>query len=708
MFKNLLPVLAILFFSINVNAQVKCAADEIRDKATRLDPDYKRSIDEMDANLRHYIQTHQPSVNTNIQTPIYYIPCVVHVIHAGGAVGDFDNPTDAQIVNAINYVNKVYDGTWTGTGGPILGAGDLQVKFVLATKDPNNAATTGIDRVNGTTAFGATYTNFGANADNTTGVPEATVKNLSRWDPFKYYNIWTVNKIDGCSGTFCGCACDAGFIAGYAYFPPSNNTSSAIRDLDGTLMLASQMVAGEKTLPHEIGHALNLYHPFEGSDPTSNGSNVCPANASPATQGDRCTDTDPITNPYLAPNTPFACRTGATNPCVSPALFTANTESNYMNYTNCYQLFTNDQKSRMASIASSWANNQGTYPTSFTAPAPAAVTPVSGLASPGLAGIMSVSLNGRIIYSLNSAQDGGYVDGTGRWYDLFDLQKNTAYSMTVVLRATNNEQLGVWLDYDGNGSFNTTTEQLYRVTNISVATAAAGVVVNFTTPATWNSGIVRMRLTEDLSTIYGVTAISNNSASLQYGQAEDYPAFLNAGTLPVTLVDFSGSRTGSTISLKWRTSQELNMKGFEVQRSTNGRDFSGVGNVAATNNVTGASYSLNDAVSNSGTYFYRLKIIDKDASFTYSSIASFKVSNRLQVNENPFTDKITVQLPKTSGTVAFRLLDASGRTVYQEKQLLSNQTAATVYLKDKSITAGIYILDVMINGERFTERLIKQ
>jgi hypothetical protein len=719
MLKRLLSLfIPFVFSTLFVNAQLKCAADEMREKAAQADPNYKRSILEMDKDLLKYIQAHQPSANANILTPIYYIPCVVHVIHTGTAIGSTDNPTDAQITGAIDYINQVYDGTWTGAGGSILGAGDLQVKFILATKDPSNAVTAGIERINGTAGLGAAYTNFGANANGSSGIAEINVKGLSRWDPYKYYNIWTVNKIDGCTGTFCGCACDAGFIAGYAYFPVSSSSSSGTRDLDGTIMLASQFVSGQKTLPHELGHALNLYHPFQGNDPGSTGANTCPVNTVPATDGDQCTDTDPITNPQLAPNAvPFACRTGATNPCISPTLFNISTEQNFMNYTNCYRLFTNDQKARMqascastmrASLSSSWANNQGTYPTTFAAPAAASVTPTSSLTAANVAGIYSITLNGRSIYSLNASQDGGYVNGSGKWYQLFDLQKSTLYNVTVVLQGSNDEQMGVWLDYDGNGTFNNTNEQLYRSTHILKATAAAGISFSFTTPASWTSTIVRLRITEDLSnTTFGVPQISNASASLTYGQAEDYPVFLNNGPLPVTLVSFTGNKSGSGINLSWKTSQEINTNYFQVERSLNGRDFIALGNLAA-GNPNGATYSFTDASIGSGNFSYRLKIIDRDGAYTYSRVINFTITGLLQVTSNPFTDKITVLLPKTTGNAQFRLLDASGRVVYKQTQALNSATAVTIYLKDKGISPGVYILEAMINNERYTQKLVKQ
>ena len=109
-------------------------------------------------------------------------------------------------------------------------------------------------------------------------------------------------------------------------------------------MLATQMITGQKTLPHEIGHAMNLYHPFEDSDNDTD----CPSNTSCTTTGDLVCDTDPITLNYNVGSGlyNFACRTGA-NGCATPNNYTINTESNFMSYTNCFTLFTNGQKARV-------------------------------------------------------------------------------------------------------------------------------------------------------------------------------------------------------------------------------------------------------------------------------------------------------------------------------------------------------------------------
>jgi len=696
-------------------AQTKCNADEARAKLIALDPAYKKALKEMDAGIEQYIKIHKPVVvteNNRVLATLYYIPVVVHCIYDGPANASV--PSTSQITDAVNYINQVYDGTWTGTGGAILGAGDLQIKFVLATKDPVNNATSGIDRVDGSSLAG--YSANGANANGTAGASEASVKNLSRWDSQKYYNIWLVSKIDGCTGIFCGCSCDAGYIAGYAYFPMPANTSAAKQNLDGTILLNSTMISGNKTLPHELGHALNLYHPFEGNG----SSNICPVNTNPSSDGDKCTDTQPITNPQfaIAPFTAFQCRTG-NNPCVG-ANYTDNTEKNYMNYTNCYQLFTNDQKARMqasvlttqrSSLGSSWANGQGTYPAPFVAPIPPSSTPVSTLTGADFAGILNVSLAGRIVNSLNATEDGGYLNNSNKWYNTFDLNASSAYTLNVItLNSGNNSQLGVWIDYDNDGTFNNTNEQIYLNTDVIAATTSFS--ISFTTPGSslGKNKFVRMRISQDLSTIYGITPVSNSSTSLAYGQAEDYPIYLTGGVLPVSLTSFSGKKEINEIGLKWITSQEINSNFFDIERSAKSSPFLAIGKVWASGASSGANYNFIDKdVSTSGNYLYRLKIVDNNGQFEYSKTLNFNVQTpkKIILLENPFKENLNLLLPYSTGKANFKLIDASGKIVFQKSINLNGSSSVKLSIQNTTISRGIYLLETVINNERFTLKVIK-
>jgi hypothetical protein len=329
-----------LCLTFQTNAQAPCAFDQRHDQLLRTDQEYSRKVMAEGRAIQAYIQSHpelaRPKGNDqNRVMALYTIPVVVHVMHTGGAIGTIYNPSDAQIMGAIDYLNDVYAGSYPGMTPPIEGGGvvNMEIQFGLAQRTPSCGATNGIDRVDASSL--PNYVSNGVNVLNNNGCPEITMKNLARWNVADYYNIWIVNKLDGADGT------SGQFIAGFAYFPASSGS------VDGTVMLATQMTAGEKTLPHEIGHALNLHHPFR----TSTGATDCPntgACGSPGVDDEVC-DTDPISDNHVAGVYDFSCRhlSAPLNSCAGNIPYTINTESNFMSYTNCYTLFTNLQKARV-------------------------------------------------------------------------------------------------------------------------------------------------------------------------------------------------------------------------------------------------------------------------------------------------------------------------------------------------------------------------
>lgn len=83
--------------------------------------------------------------------------------------------------------------------------------------------------------------------------------------------------------------------------------------------------------------------------------------------------------------------------------------------------------------------------------------------------------------------------------------------------------------------------------------------------------------------------------------------------LPVTLVSFTARRQEAQVLLQWQTAQETNNSHFTIEKSSDGRNFTTLGKVAASA-ATGAAYSFTDAHPFGGNNYYRLRQHDRDGS----------------------------------------------------------------------------------------------
>lgn len=696
--RNLCCVLFFLTLSLFTNSQAICGFDEVHSIKLRSDPVYKKSVEENEQQLRTYISKNRNrlSARTEGNSVLYTIPVVVHVMHTGGAIGTIYNPTDGQIQGAINYLNQVYRGTYPGTQG----IGDLQIQFALAVKDPNCNSTTGIERIDASSISGYSTNGISMNVGTTPGVNELSIKNLSRWNPSQYYNIWVVNKIDGKDGT------SGTFTAGYAYFPGAPPT------YDGIIMLATQMVSGQKTLPHEMAHAFGLYHTFEGSSDV----NTCPANTGDCSiDGDRVCDTDPESLNLSNGVYDFSCRTGM-NSCTN-ANYSSNTESNYMNYTNCYTLFTAGQKARLLAnaagpyrigLSTSLALNS-TYPiasyTSPIAPSCSPVTSATGLSHTS-AGILNVSVNNKNIGSSLSAYDNGYVDGTASCLNLIQLVNGMNYTFTATLSGINQEQVRAWIDYNNDGIFDNTTEQI--LFNSFVSVSSPTVSASFVVPSTAIlNTMLRMRVIDDVSTNYaGISSISNGCFNPTYGQAEDYPVFITSGTLPVTLTNFTGNLKNNSVALFWNTSAEQDLKNFEIEKSINGRDFKFIATVLAGAASHNYSYIDNDVAANN---YYRLRMNDINGENRLSNVVLVHYNGNQQkvwIINNPFNNYIELGFNKAGSQVLLQLMNELGAVVAEKT--IASPAGQIKWNLPSTLSNGNYVVKAIVDNEMFTYKMIKQ
>ena len=86
---------------------------------------------------------------------------------------------------------------------------------------------------------------------------------------------------------------------------------------------------------------------------------------------------------------------------------------------------------------------------------------------------------------------------------------------------------------------------------------------------------------------------------------------------------FAAQQQNNTVNLAWQTTNEVNSSHFTMQRSVDGLTFTAIGNVATKG---GGNYGYTDDLSTINnqqpTIYYRLQMVDKDGSFTYSKVVA--------------------------------------------------------------------------------------
>ncbi len=304
-----------------------CATDEHYRQLVLRHPElaeYERNFNEQ---LSRRLAERTTATN---DTTIYDVPLVLHVVHDYGN----ENLNDTVLIDAVKYWNVIYmkqNGDTTDVIPPFVPyVGNARIRFHLATIDPDGNPTKGIVRTNSyLTAMADDQAKFNS------------------WPQNKYINIWFIGNFGN----------DYAGVAAYAT-PPILATFQPY--YDGIICLSSYAGVSDpsvsKTIPHEMGHVLNLAHTWGN---TNNPGVAC---------GDDGVDDTPPTkghNPSgctAAALYDTACATGYAKTYLSvlsglvDSLVdypdTVNSQ-NIMDYTYCDRMFTKGQAARMRAALTS-------------------------------------------------------------------------------------------------------------------------------------------------------------------------------------------------------------------------------------------------------------------------------------------------------------------------------------------------------------------
>lgn len=324
--------------------------------------------------------------------------------------------------------------------------------------------------------------------------------------------------------------------------------------------------------------------------------------------------------------------------------------------------------------------------------------------------------NGRIRFENNICYDNGLSGIHVNEGDRVDIVNNTLYLNNHTGDGNN---LGISVDGDDIKIYNNIVQSNLGWGGFTIS--ATGATTNLIVSNNLVNGNLDADVNAvDVNTIFGTaqfvnaaannfhllgTSLGINNALASVAPAVDYD-LLNRGSqpdcgaleyftaLPLTLISFNGYLQNDEVVLHWQTASETNTSHFEVEKLIN-NSWVNIADVSAKG--IAADYSSMDNNIFNGTHIYRLKMIDKNGSFSYSKTIAIEVKQKasIQVYPNPFVNNIIIKNVKSSDVI--KMIAVNGADVSNSVTIKKGNNRATI--SANNLPNGNYF--IIINNQSY-------
>jgi hypothetical protein len=216
----------------------------------------------------------------------------------------------------------------------------------------------------------------------------------------------------------------------------------------------------------------------------------------------------------------------------------------------------------------------------------------------------------------------------------------------------------------------------------------------------------RISMPNDLTAVQRINIQNTTNAGGQVFYV-DQLTLSPTSPLPVNLISFEIKLIEKEIRLFWKTSTETNSQGFDIERSSNAKNWGKLSFISskadAGNNAGNLEYAFVDKNPLSGINYYRLKQKDINGDFSFSAIKSINFSEKgsFEIFPNPTDGLITIETPDWNKINTLELYNTSGIKVLNGKTT-SNK------LDIRQLPAGTYMLKIKeFNGEIVMKKILK-
>ena len=196
--------------------------------------------------------------------------------------------------------------------------------------------------------------------------------------------------------------------------------------------------------------------------------------------------------------------------------------------------------------------------------------------------------------------------------------------------------------------------------------------------------------------------------------------FTSGVTLPIRLFDFNAKKINEQIvQLDWTIAKDNNADKFEIEKSVDGISFKSIGTVKVNeHSFVKTNYSFRDNIttmSNQDILFYRVKEVDLNGQFVYSTIKAILWKNKktdfVKIFPNPSNGVYKILLGVGNNIsndlqTDITVTDGAGKQIYHFGDKLPSNIIFNLDLRKMSVSKGVYMLNVSIGNYKMSERLL--
>lgn len=186
----------------------------------------------------------------------------------------------------------------------------------------------------------------------------------------------------------------------------------------------------------------------------------------------------------------------------------------------------------------------------------------------------------------------------------------------------------------------------------------------------------------------------------------------------VTKLEAAATLNGTVSTVSWITSDEKDVKNFDIQRSLDGTNFTDIASKEAKGNTIGKSqYEIKDNIADFTNYsvvYYRVISNDQDGQQSMSNTVTVRITNGndpIQVYPSPFVNQFSLEYPATkAGDIEIIMTDAAGNTIVTKTAHVIVGSNTIEMNNFENLAKGTYFIKVKDSnsGEQFIKKLLKK